>query len=221
MERLRAIRVRLPDWPSVNSVAEHITTRWSNLYQPYFQDDYKIVEPDLNIASVTIWKHLGQKGGIASHTLPDCNPRSTNGASRIGRSGDKGSTRFYETFKTPFAPRSPCWTHGSGQTSIRRDGEFISGCQSGSRGCRDQQRPYLVSFNIVLSTPPIPTPTRGPIAYDPSHPAFSFRHSNQPGPEVQQRMLNNSISTSARFWNNLLLKSVCWFSITSLYDALS
>jgi len=202
---------------------------WSNLYQPYFQDDYKVARNlTLNIGLrydlETPWT---ERGGIASTYIAGLQstvyPTAPPG---LVTPKDKGvHPGFYETFKTPFAPRlGLAWDPtGSGQTSIRAGwGIYHAVVNQEVEAVETNNEPYLVSFNIVPFNAANPyANTVDPLPYDPSHPAFSFPTTlTSLDPKFRQADVQQfNFNIQRRFWNNLFAQVAYVGSVSHhLYD---
>jgi hypothetical protein len=200
---------------------------WSNLYQPYFQDDYKVARNlTLNIGLrydlETPWT---ERGGIVSTYIAGLQstvyPTAPPG---LVTPRDKGvHPGFYETFKTPLRPpaRALCsGSHGKRPNfSIRAGwGIYHAVVNQEVEAVETNNEPYLVSFNIVPFNAANPyANTVDPLPYDPSHPAFSFPTTlTSLDPKFRQADVQQfNLDIQRRFWNNLLFKSRMWGNITS------
>jgi hypothetical protein len=215
---------------NINGLSTIHDNGWSDLYQPYAQDDFKVAKNltltlGLRYDLQTPWT---ERHGIASTYIAGLQstvyPTAPPG---LVVPGDKGvHPGFYALFKTPFAPRlGIAWDPtGTGQTSIRAAWGIYHGVVNQEvEAVETNNAPFLVSFNNTPASAANPwAGTVDPMPYDPKTPKFFFpteETSVNPKfrqPDTQQFNLN----VQRRFWNNLFVQVAYVGGISHhLYDA--
>jgi len=215
---------------NINGLSTIHDNGWSDLYQPYAQDDFKVAKNltltlGLRYDLQTPWT---ERHGIASTYIAGLQstvyPTAPPG---LVVPGDKGvHPGFYALFKTPFAPRlGIAWDPtGTGQTSIRAAWGIYHGVVNQEvEAVETNNAPFLVSFNNTPASAANPwAGTVDPMPYDPKTPKFFFpteETSVNPKfrqPDTQQFNLN----VQRRFWNNLFVQVAYVGGVSHhLYDA--